>query len=1504
MAFFSIILTIFVGIFISVHDYDFFSNEDDRLSRSEIAFHILECIVRTILCLLGQYTNQIYGETLSLIYSIAKIIYYVKMQAFYNDLIRLINLFSCITYFLIWVFAILSLENFQQTLNLILFLAALPICKRIGYIVIENQIQETLQSFLQNPKIIQTISPRKFTFLLKLIHSHQNNFYEDYITRSGNLKIDVSDLLGDQYRRQFLNELIANLFEQYLDSLSIKKESSKEITAKHIQKCYIQFLAIEQLYPPKTFCLLYSIIQELNQKNKAYELLFFNLLLWRVQNKLNTTLFRKSTNQINYLSYQKPLPILLPIEFDEFFSEFKTKLSNHLLRQREYIDYLCSGYLHLKELEEKSKKNLSYIEDLAALQKKLIYKNPASEELQFYSNIFNTQINFFGLDAMNLQKTYLAKRREAIIQNCQNIDVFQQNSFSIYVSLAEKENQIIKVSQNFSKIFEIQIKSVIGKPLSILIPKQISKIHSEYINQFNQKNCISSLTLTKQRVVYGLNKNGFIIPLNIRIKIESQVGEIGLCALVTRDYSSNFYSIFTYSQGKIIQLSQQIYERIFKGVYSLIELQEKNIQNIIETDLEKEGESDSYFNFHAVLKIAKSKKNRKDNTSTNKLCQNLVLFTKYKHSQISIHNNDSQQYILNYEFENFWEKLETNYQRVITKRNSFHTSPLDSRDKKIKISQQLSEPNSIQIFPSLSPTVSIPFFNSNQRDNASCVFKEKEDEGQEKLTSRQFSSEDLERISMEKQDSLPISAQQKIYQQQSQPFINATTQPDTLGCVSPYASKNDLSIKTDNELFSNRIIKNRELSVLIACATPTLQTHQQIFQESKQTSIQESRQYSIQESRKYSVVYYNELCSNQIFDKKANSKNSSIHANKEEVVIESLSSKKTEKIQNKKRLLTKQITRTKLSALPKLIGYFGILSILILTSSTIYFYFHDSQNVQSNESIFNKIGKSYQIALDMFNFATEQTYSKLVKANKDVLRIDDSIFNQQIQNSSQLGKKYIDRFIRNVDQIMKFQGEDYFEYMVNTKIKVLSAIVDPITNEEEDFYRYDTVLYNLVNYIASLRQINLYPNKEVQFQMSVVYGNIVVFEESQIQIQQYILSQSEYYFSSIQHDQNLQIFITFIGSVIIFLLAFPFSLYLQKKKASLLQLLGSYSPKKLEEYMNQIQISLEKIRQFEYENYIQGNPHILNQVDCNINNNNSSKGVENFNKISLMLKMQNNNKMETHFSVDKQFQNKEKKRRTRQMASFNNFQLSIGYPRTFNFLQNNLCSTSKIEDMITRTKKKDIFYLTYGEKILDQFSQYESSVQQLINQDQQYQIQQDDFSDLIRALSHGNICQIISQNPSLMNNTYSQEDCSSLCQGLFERGFYLSLLSQIKVIREQWDQYNSTEQQIIEYFKNQQSTNQNMIQRHQTYVFMLNVFTQIQYYLSQSKQLLSHYIVSVLTYLAIFQIILILVVVTLGSLYLQRQFKYRLMQTQKLLTNIPVSISLENDYVMNYFKYK
>ncbi|EAR88886.2 transmembrane protein, putative (macronuclear) [Tetrahymena thermophila SB210] len=1389
-----------------------------------------------------------------------------------------------------------------------------------------------------------------------------------------NLKLDVSDLLGDQYRRKFLNELIADLFQQYLDSLLIKKDSSKEIAAKQIQKCYIQFLAIEQLYPPKTLSLLYSIIQELNQKNKSYELFFFNILLWRVSNKLNTTLFRKSTNKSNYLSHQKPLPILLPIEFDEFFQEFKIKLSNHLLRQKEYVDYLCSGYLHLKELEEKSKKNLSYIEDLSTLQKKLIYKNPASEELQFYSSIFNTQINFFGLEAMNLQKTCLAKRREAIIQNSQNIDVFQQNSCSIYVSLAEKENQIIKVSQNFSKIFEMQVKSVIAKPLNALIPKQMSKIHSEYINQFTQKNCISSFTLTKQRVVYGINGNGFIIPLNIRIKIQNQLSEIGLCALVTRDNTSNFYSIFTNSSGKIIQLSQQIYERIFKGIYSLSELQERNIQSIMETDLENEDEKESYFNFHGVLKISKSKRNRKDSASTNKLNQDLILFTKYKCSQISIDKNDSQQYILNYEFENFWEKIENNSQGVITKRNSFHSSPLDSRDPKRKISQQLSEPNSIQILPTLSPTVSIPFFNSNQKviqkrktakqmledlrmnssvpqssrmgllpfynskDNTSCVFEE-EDEGQEKLTSRQFSQEDIERISMEKQDSLPLSQLQKIYQQQSQPYINATTQPDTLGCISPYASKNDLSIKTDNEFYSNKIIKNREISALIACPTPTLQTHQQIFQESKQASIQESRQYSIQDSRKYSIVYQNEYCNNQIFDKKANSKNSSIHGNKEDVVIESLSSKKTEKIQNKKRLLAKTITKTKLSALPKLIGYFGILSILILISSTIYFYFHDSQNVLSSESIFNKIGKSYQIALDMFNFATEQTYSKLIKANQDVLQINKSILNQQIQISSQLSKKYIDGFISNVDQIMKSKGEDYFEYMVNTKIKVLSAIVDPITDEEEDFYRYDSVLYNLVNYIASLRQITLYPNKEVQFQMSVVYGNIVVFEESQVQIQQYILSQSESYFSSIQHDQNLQIFITSIGSLIIFLLAFPFSLYLQKKKANLLQLLGSYSPKKLEEYMNQIQISLEKIRQYEYENYIQCNPHLLNQAD-----NNNNKGVDNFNKISLMLKMQNNNKMESTLGMDRQFQSKEKKRRTRQMASFNNFQLSIGYhiicgifilglliiqpiisytiiekfiqdgkyillqqqmiSKNFQFFTKQVMLNIKIEDMITRTKKKDIFYLTYGEKILDQFSQYQSSVQQLINQDQQYQIQQDDFSDQIRALSHGNICQAISQNPQLMNNTYSQQDCSSLSQGLFERGFYLSLLSQIKQIREQWDQYNGTEQQIIDYYRNQQSTNQNMIQKHKTYTFMLNVFTQIQYYLSQSKQLLSQYIVSILTYLAIFQIILILVVVTFGSLYLQRQFKYGLKQTQKLLTNIPVSISLENDYIMNYFKYK
>lgn len=62
-----------------------------------------------------------------------------------------------------------------------------------------------------------------------------------------------------------------------------------------------------------------------------------------------------------------------------------------------------------------------------------------------------------------------------------------------------------------------------------------------------------------QRLVFGLNGKGFIVPLFIRLRLVNMFGEFGVCSHLIRANTDKDYIFFSYD-GNILDISENLYQ--------------------------------------------------------------------------------------------------------------------------------------------------------------------------------------------------------------------------------------------------------------------------------------------------------------------------------------------------------------------------------------------------------------------------------------------------------------------------------------------------------------------------------------------------------------------------------------------------------------------------------------------------------------------------------------------------------------------------------------------------------------------------------------------------------------------------------------------------------------------------------------------------------------------------------------------------------------------------------
>ena len=140
------------------------------------------------------------------------------------------------------------------------------------------------------------------------------------------------------------------------------------------------------------------------------------------------------------------------------------------------------------------------------------------------TRIFQTCVEMTEKAALDKQFNLVLKRLDAV----------DQSTFDGIITIDEHQ-KIKRMNESAKLIFGSQTENMIGKPLTILIPKKIRKKHREYVDGF-KKSPLDSRPMQNRVLVCGLKTDGTEFPIEVNISKIQVNGRVEMIAVI-RDIS-------------------------------------------------------------------------------------------------------------------------------------------------------------------------------------------------------------------------------------------------------------------------------------------------------------------------------------------------------------------------------------------------------------------------------------------------------------------------------------------------------------------------------------------------------------------------------------------------------------------------------------------------------------------------------------------------------------------------------------------------------------------------------------------------------------------------------------------------------------------------------------------------------------------------------------------------------------------------------------------------------
>ena len=268
----------------------------------------------------------------------------------------------------------------------------------------------------------------------------------------------------------------------------------------------------------------------------------------------------------------------LTFEIIVFLEDQLEKLINlkrrFLKRSVKFWKILENSFLDLTELNEELAKLMEIKEEITRLWGPLKPYLDSKKQLKFYyqwylKNIMNKKLRISDEEIKNFdteEEDFISVDSKDLMNETKNDEklIYQQDCCVMHVkSSASSLGNVAKVNSAINEVFEYNKGEIVGSEINRIMAPFFARNHANYVEKFIKLS--RSTTLYSTKLVFGLNKSGFVFPLWIVLKqFIDNLGALEYVAMLkplkTKKYEADYIILNEF--GIIDGLSKGICEQL------------------------------------------------------------------------------------------------------------------------------------------------------------------------------------------------------------------------------------------------------------------------------------------------------------------------------------------------------------------------------------------------------------------------------------------------------------------------------------------------------------------------------------------------------------------------------------------------------------------------------------------------------------------------------------------------------------------------------------------------------------------------------------------------------------------------------------------------------------------------------------------------------------------------------------------------------------------------------
>ncbi|EWS74030.1 PAS domain S-box protein (macronuclear) [Tetrahymena thermophila SB210] len=267
---------------------------------------------------------------------------------------------------------------------------------------------------------------------------------------------------------------------------------------------------------------------------------------------------------------------MVGIKFDELLNKTEEKYYNTLQQKQQFLLLLFQDHVNLTMLRELALKIIQQKESLHLDLLTLNKINQNSQKLQFYIENF---INYLGFGQ---KKRMVFKKNKQFNFDGLNTDanVFNRDTCVVFISLINDIGAIRKVQNKFENMFGYSCQESLKKNISIIIPKYLQRAHDEILKNYVRNPENSTINYFKLQIAQ--NEKGWAVPICLKFRPDYiNLEDCGLTAFIQKIQNDYYYILMSCQRFQIQCLSQILFNKIFRKVFSQSEVHKIHLNRVI-----------------------------------------------------------------------------------------------------------------------------------------------------------------------------------------------------------------------------------------------------------------------------------------------------------------------------------------------------------------------------------------------------------------------------------------------------------------------------------------------------------------------------------------------------------------------------------------------------------------------------------------------------------------------------------------------------------------------------------------------------------------------------------------------------------------------------------------------------------------------------------------------------------------------------------------------------------